>query len=46
MTNAGYGDEAAKRTVKNNIKELLMNEKYEIDNKSINAIIPFESRRN
>lgn len=43
MTNAGFGDEAAKRTVKNNIKELLMNEKYEIDNKSINAIIPFES---
>lgn len=43
MTNAGYGDEAAKRTVKNNIKELLMNEKYEIDNKSINSIIPFDS---
>ena len=34
MTNAGYGDEAAKRTVKNNIKELLMNEKYEIDKES------------
>lgn len=43
MTNAGYGDDAAKRTVKNNIKELLLNEKYEIDNKSINNIIAFDS---
>lgn len=43
MTNAGYGDDAAKRTVKNNVKELLLNEKYEIDNKSINNIIAFDS---
>lgn len=41
VTNAGYGDETAKRVVKNNIKELLMDEKYGITEKTIDNIIPF-----
>lgn len=41
MAEAGYGSESAKRVVKNNIKELLLDDKYGIDEKSIEEIIPF-----
>lgn len=43
LTEASYGDETAKRTVKNYIRELLLDPKYEIDEESINRIIPFDN---
>lgn len=41
LTDAAYGDEQAKRIIKNNIKDLIGDEVYGIDEKSINNIINF-----
>lgn len=41
LTEAGWGNPVAKRIVKNNIKELLADDLYGIDNNTINEIIDF-----
>lgn len=45
LTEAGYGSPTAKRIVKNNIKELLRNDFYGIDEHTINEIIDFKNPR-
>lgn len=41
INNAAYGDDDAKKFVKNSIKQLLLDPKYDIEN-NINRLIPFD----
>ena len=41
VNNAAYGDDDAKKFVKNSIKQLLLDPKYDIEN-NINRLIPFD----
>lgn len=45
LTESGYGNPTAKRVVKNNIKDLLNDSTYGIDEEKINTIIDFSNPR-